>query len=73
MKRIPKGDSMNLEITDQERQFLLEWLEEKQRHMIHEINHTDTMDFEALLKKELAVLEELMRRINHLDPAEATS
>ena len=64
---------MNLEITDQERQFLLELLEEKQKHMIHQINHTDTMDFEALLKKELAVLEELMRRIKQLDPAAPAS
>ncbi len=58
---------MNLEITDQEREFLLELLEEKQKRMIHEINHTDTMDYEALLKNKLNVLEELKRRIEQLN------
>ncbi len=37
---------MNVEITDQERDFLSELFEEKQKHMIQEINHTDTIDFE---------------------------
>ena len=54
---------MNLEITDDERGFLSELFEEKQKHMIQEINHTDTIDFERLLKKKLEVLEELMRKI----------
>jgi len=54
---------MNLEITDEERDFLSELFEEKQIHMIQEINHTDTIDFERLLKKKLEVLEELMRKI----------
>jgi len=54
---------MNVEITDEERDFLNELFEEKQKHMIQEINHTDTIDFERLLKKKLEVLEELMRKI----------
>jgi hypothetical protein len=54
---------MNVEITDEERDFLGELFEEKQKHMIQEINHTDTIDFERLLKKKLEVLEELMRKI----------
>lgn len=54
---------MNLEITDEEREFLGELFEEKQKHMIQEINHTDTIDFERLLKKRIEVLEGLMRKI----------
>ena len=54
---------MNLEITDEEAEFLSELFEEKQKHMIQEINHTDTLDFERLLKKKIEVLEGLMRKI----------
>ncbi len=54
---------MNLEITDEERALLGELFEEKQKHMIQEINHTDTIDFERMLKKKLEVLEGLMRKI----------
>jgi hypothetical protein len=54
---------MNLEITDEEREFLEELFEEKQKHMIQEINHTDTIDFERLLRKKIEVLEGLMRKI----------
>lgn len=54
---------MNLEITDEEREFLGELFEEKQKHMIQEINHTDTIDFERLLKQRIEVLEGLMRKI----------
>ncbi len=54
---------MILEITDEERGFLSELFEEKQKHMIQEINHTDTIDFERLLRKKLEVLEGLMRKI----------
>ena len=54
---------MNVEITNEERDFLNELLEEKQKHMIQEINHTDTIDFERMLKKKLEVLEGLMTKI----------
>jgi len=54
---------MNLEITDEERELLDELFEEKQKHMIQEINHTDTIDFERLLKKKLEMLEGLMQKV----------
>ena len=54
---------MNLEITNDERDFLSELFEEKQKHMIQEINHTDTIDFERMLKRKLEVLEGLMRKL----------
>jgi len=59
---------MNVEITDEERDFLNELLEEKQKHMIQEINHTDTIDFERMLKKKLEVLEGLMRKTGQSSP-----
>jgi len=54
---------MNLEITDQEQDFLREVLEEKHEHMIQEIDHTDTIEFERMLRKKLEVLEGLKRKI----------
>jgi len=54
---------MNIEITDQERDFLRELFEEKQKHMIQEINHTDTIDFERMLKQKLELLEGMMRKL----------
>lgn len=54
---------MNLDINDEEREFLAELFEEKQKHLIQEINHTDTIDFERLLRKKIEALEGLMRKI----------
>jgi hypothetical protein len=54
---------MNLEITDEERDFLDELLEEEQKHLIQQIDHTDTRQFEQMLKGKLALLESLKRRI----------
>jgi len=54
---------MNLEITEEERELLNEIFEEKQKRMIHELNHTDTIEFERMLKKKIEVLEGLMRKL----------
>ena len=54
---------MNLEITEEERELMNEILEEKQKRMIHELNHTDTIEFERMLKKKIEVLEGLMRKL----------
>jgi hypothetical protein len=58
---------MNLDINDEEAELLTEIFEEKQKHLIQEINHTDTIDFERLLKKKIDVLEGLMRKLGQ-DP-----
>jgi hypothetical protein len=57
---------MNLEITEEERELLNEVFEEKQKHMIHELNHTDTLNFERMLKKKIEVLEGLMRKLGQM-------
>ena len=54
---------MNVEITSQERDLLQEVLEEKEKRMIQEIDHTDTIDFERLLRQRLDLLEGLKRKI----------
>ena len=57
---------MNLEITTEEREFLREMLEEEQKHLIQQIDHTDTRQFEDMLKRKLEVLENLRRKIERL-------
>jgi hypothetical protein len=54
---------VNLEVTDAERELLLEILEEKQKRMIQEIDHTDTHKFEDLLKQKLELLESFKRKL----------
>ena len=34
--------------------------------LLHEINHTDTQDFRAILKQQLDILEELKSKIHRL-------
>ena len=57
---------MTLEITIEEREFLHEMLEEEQKHLIQQIDHTDTRQFEDMLKSKLEVLESLKRKIERL-------
>lgn len=54
---------MKMELTDTEREFLRELIEEKHARLIQEIDHTDTRDFEELLKKKLEILEGFKRRL----------
>jgi 4-alpha-glucanotransferase len=54
---------MNIELTNEERDFLREIFEDKQKHMIQEINHTDTIDYERMLKKKLELLEGMMQKL----------
>ena len=60
---------MNLEITVDEQDFLRELLEEKHKRMIQEIDHTDTIDFERMLKQKLEVLEGLKEKVDASQPA----
>jgi hypothetical protein len=55
--------TMNIELTNDERDFLREIFEDKQKHMIQEINHTDTIDYERMLKKRLELLEGMMQKL----------
>jgi hypothetical protein len=59
-----EGAPMNLEISTEERDFLQELLEEKHKGLIHEINHTDTDDFEEMLKRKVEVVEQLKGKLS---------
>lgn len=54
---------MTLDITDRERDFLIEVLDAKRTAMLHELHHTDTLDYKELLKVRLALLEALKQKI----------
>ena len=54
---------MLLDISDEERAFLIEVLTAKQNSMLHEINHTDTLDFKETLKRQFELLEKFKSRI----------
>ena len=62
---------MEVEISGEEREFLQEILEEKHQRLIQEIDHTDTDDFEKMLKRKVEVLEELKRKIGHPEDTSA--
>ena len=57
---------MLLDVSTQERDFLLELLKEKQTAMLHELHHTDTNEFEEMLKEKIELLEALEGRIEQL-------
>ena len=57
---------MPLDISTQERDFLLELLKEKQIAMLHELHHTDTNEFEEMLREKIELLEGLKVRIEQL-------
>ena len=55
---------MIVELTDAELEILQEVLDEKQARMIQEIDHTDTLRFEEMLKRKLETLEGLKRKLD---------
>ena len=64
---------MLLDISDEERAFLIELLTAKQNSMLHEINHTDTLGFKEKLKREFDLLEKFKSRIEHLASSQQPS
>jgi hypothetical protein len=60
---------MLLEITDLERQFLLEVVEAASKTMLHEIDHTDSREYRKRLQSRMMILEHVHRKIK--EPQEA--
>jgi hypothetical protein len=54
---------MKLEITDGEKQLLLELVDEEQKRTIQGLDHTDSRDYKAILKERLSMLEALLRKV----------
>jgi len=56
------SDSFTLTLSDEEREFLFDILEERQRMLLREIDHAAHHDFKAALKKKERLLESMMDR-----------
>ena len=54
---------MTLDITDQERGYLLELLEAKRSEMLHELHHTDTLDYKEMVRRRIELVEGLRAKV----------
>ena len=62
---------MVLDITDQEREFLLELLETRRTSMLHELHHTDTNYYKEMLKEKLELLEGVKAKVETISSTNA--
>ena len=60
---------MELMLSPEERQFLLEVLEQRHRELLKEIWHTDHREFKETLRKNESLLESVLNRLRDV-PAE---
>jgi hypothetical protein len=60
---------MQLEITDSERDFLIELVDSATRTIVHELDHTDTREYRKKLHDRIRILEHLTRKMQ--EPQEA--
>jgi len=54
---------LTLDITEEERDYLLELLEAKRSEMLHELHHTDTLDYKEMLRRRMALAEGLRSKV----------
>ena len=54
---------MTLDITDEEREYLLEILDARREELLHELHHTDTLDFKEMLRRKVEVAEGLRSKL----------
>ena len=54
---------MSLDLSDVERNFLLELLDERHTSMLHELHHTDTYEYRQILREKIDLLEKLRQRL----------
>jgi len=57
------NDSFSLTLNEEEREFLFEILEERQRMLLQEIDHADHHDFKLALRYKERLLEALLNRV----------
>lgn len=62
---------MTLDITDEERDYLLEVLDSRREQLIHELHHTDTMDFKEMLKRQVETVEGLRSKLTNAHTSDA--
>jgi len=63
---------MSFDLTDTERDFLLELLDARHTSMLHELHHTDTYEYRELLQQRVSLLEQLQRKLKNI-PAKSTT
>ena len=54
---------MTFDVTDAEREFLLELLDARHKSMLHELHHTDTYEYKQRLQAKVDVLERLRQKL----------
>ena len=54
---------MTLDINEEERNYLLEILNARREEMLHELHHTDTLNFKELLRRKIELVESLRARL----------
>ena len=59
---------MMLDLTDEERELLVELLETRYKTMLHEIHHTDTYEYKRLLQQKANLIEKLREKMENLHP-----
>ena len=63
---------MSFDVTDAEREFLVELLDARYTSMLHELHHTDTYEYKQLLHQKIQLLEKLKQRLTNMTAALAT-
>ena len=63
---------MTFDITDEEREYLLEILEAQREELLHELHHTDTLDFKEMLKRKVELVEAVRSKLAHARPPGAS-
>ena len=58
-----RGGSMELKLTDEELDFLLNFLEQHHRELLNEIAHTDSREFKQGLRRNEQLLDSLICRM----------
>jgi len=54
---------MTLDITDEEREYLLEILDARREELLHELHHTDTLDFKEMLRRNVELVEAVSSKL----------
>jgi len=62
---------MELHLSEQERQILLEILQERHKNLIHEIARTDHREFKHELQTRCLLIEGILKRVQATDNAAA--
>jgi hypothetical protein len=57
---------MQLELNENERAYLIEEFRNAHARLLHELNHTDTSDYKAMLKEKIDLVEALQKRVDEL-------